>query len=217
MRINKYIAQLTQYSRRQADNLIADNRVKINDRIAKAGDSVETSDTVFIDGAVIASQTRQDQIFLLHKPTGYVCSRNGQGSPTIYSLLPPNLQHLNYVGRLDKDSSGLLVLANDGLLIESLTHPRYQKEKIYHVTIDKPLRSIDKDSVQRGIMLEDGLSKLSLKGSRQNWKISMHEGKNRQIRRTFEHLGYRVVKLHRTNFGPYNLNDLKEGNFILVQ
>jgi 23S rRNA pseudouridine2605 synthase len=156
---------------------------------------------------------------LLNKPAGFVCSRNGQGSPTIYQLLPAKLHSLKPVGRLDKDSSGLLLLTNDGDLANRLTHPRYQKTKVYQVQLDRPLAVTDQRAIQQGIKLEDGSSHLSLKrqgSTGQRWQITMQEGRNRQIRRTFAARGYQVQRLERTEFGPYTFKQLGDRSYKLV-
>jgi 23S rRNA pseudouridine2605 synthase len=153
---------------------------------------------------------------MLNKPVGYVCSRNGQGSKTVYDLLPPEYQQLKTVGRLDKDSSGLLLLTNDGQLAQELTHPSQQKRKVYEVTLDKPLQPLHRQMISdHGVSLEDGPSKLELErqhdGDDTKWIVTMHEGRNRQIRRTFAALGYEVIQLHRTKFGNYQLGTLQKG------
>lgn len=207
MRINKFIALSTGISRRKADDLIERGVVLVNGTAPEPGMQVEDSDTVTINGQPIA--TSSIITIILSKPLGYVCSRNGQGSKTIYELLPEDLHHLKPVGRLDKYSSGLLVMTNDGDLANSLTHPSNQKQKIYRVTLDKSLTDKDKTRIEHGVMLEDGSSKLGLNGHDATWTVTMHEGRNRQIRRTFSALGYNVVRLHRTHFGPYDLSLLK--------
>lgn len=218
MRLNQYIAQTTGISRRVADSLIASRRVQLNGRIAIIGDKTAAGDTVQLDGKTIQPKKTWTTI-VLNKPAGYVCSRRGQGSKTVYDLLPAQYQRLKPVGRLDKDSSGLLVLTDDGLLANHLTHPRYQKTKRYEVILDRPLPIEDQNKVEQGVALSDGSSALALEpldGSGQNWRISMQEGRNRQIRRTFDALGYTVTKLHRTDFGSYNLGNLAAGNYQAV-
>ncbi|MEK7152847.1 MAG: pseudouridine synthase, partial [Patescibacteria group bacterium] len=143
-------------------------------------------------------------------PAGYVVSREGQSSKTIYDLLPAELKHLKPIGRLDKDSSGLLLLTNDGILAHQLTHPRFQKVKVYELALDQPLQPLHRQMIHDiGIQLEDGPSKLILErlqeGNEKRWRVTMREGRNRQIRRTFAALGYRVIRLRRTHFGSYTL------------
>lgn len=209
MRINKYIAQATGISRRAADDAIQQGRVKVNGYPVQAGLAVVDGDVVTLDGQAL--QPRQEHTtIILNKPTGYVVSREGQGSQTIYNLIPQNLHHLKPVGRLDKNSSGLLLLTNDGQLANRLTHPSFQKSKIYELLLNKPLQPEHlKTITDTGVSLDDGISRFVLKptANTKEWTAELKEGRNRQIRRTFEALGYRVVKLHRTKFGDYELPD----------
>lgn len=219
MRLNQFLAARTSLSRRTADQAISEGRVEINGVLARLGDTVIDSDIVTLDGRPLEEQPQLVTI-MLHKPAGYVVSRNGQGSQTVYDLLPKDYHHLNPVGRLDKDSSGLLLLTNDGKRANRLTHPSQQKEKIYEVTLNKALEALDQDAIHdKGIRLEDGLSRLHLTPLGDNhraWRVRMHEGRNRQIRRTFAALGYTVTKLHRTHFGEYTLGSLKTGDFSVI-
>jgi len=192
--------------------------VLVNGESPSVGQGVTEDDVVSLDGAVITAAVDTATI-LLNKPTGYVCSRDGQGSRTIYDLLPQELHHLKPVGRLDKDSSGLLLMTNDGDLAHELTHPSRQKTKVYEVELSKQLQPLHRQMISdHGVTLDDGLSRLELErqqdGDDRRWNVRMHEGRNRQIRRTFASLGYTVVKLHRTNFGPYQLQDIPSGNYI---
>jgi 23S rRNA pseudouridine2605 synthase len=213
IRINKFVAQATGLSRRRADQLISEGRIIINGRPAKLGDVVIEEDQVSFSGQAL--ELSQTLTIMLNKPVGYVCSRQGQGSQTVYDLLPSNYADLKPVGRLDKDSSGLLLLTNDGNLALSLTHPRYVKEKIYEVGLDKPLMPGDLKLLNnKGVRLSDGLSKLKVSHIKDNsWQVTMHEGRNRQIRRTFEALGYQISTLHRLQIGQYVLGDLASGEY----
>lgn len=216
MRINKFIAQATGISRRAADQAISEGHVTVNGQAATPGMPVSASETVEFDGKRLKLPD-QSTIVMLNKPTGYVCSRSGQGSKTIYDLLPPELHRLKPVGRLDKDSSGLLLLTDDGHLANRLTHPRYAKEKRYEVTLNKSLSVADKLQVEQGVRLEDGPSRLTIASDKgQELIIIMQEGRNRQIRRTFAALGYDIIRLHRTDFGPYSLGDLAPGKLYYI-
>lgn len=220
MRLNKYIASGTDLSRRKADEAIDAGRVSVNGQPAEQGTDVSETDIVTLDGRIIAPPTQTITI-MLNKPRGYVVSRDGQGSQTIYDLLPAEYQQLNPIGRLDKDSSGLLLLTSDGQLAHELTHPSKQKLKIYEVELDKPLAVLHRQIISDyGLQLEDGPSKLLLdrhiKGDDTKWTVTMHEGRNRQIRRTFAALGYEVTNLHRTKFGPYSLHGLVAGGIRTV-
>lgn len=201
-------------SRRKADAVISAGRVSLNGTTAATGSVVESNDEVQLDGKPLRIASQHTTI-MLNKPTGYVCSRDGQGDATIYELLPSRYRHLKSVGRLDKYSSGLLLLTDDGDLAHQLTHPSFQKTKVYEVTLGTELDPAHQQRIhERGIQLEDGLSKLQLAPigtDRKTWQVTMHEGRNRQIRRTFEELGYRITKLHRTHFGNYSLGTLSKG------
>lgn len=209
MRINKYVARATGMSRRAADAAIEQGRVQVNGVRPAVGHAVAPSDTVTLDGSAISADVKT-QTIILNKPTGYVCSRDGQGSKTIYDLLPPELHQLKPVGRLDKNSSGLLLLTNDGQLAHELTHPSRQKQKLYEVTLSQPLQPLHRQMISdHGVQLDDGPSQFEVQRQRDGddtrWVVTMHEGRNRQIRRTFAALGYTVDRLHRTSFGPYVL------------
>lgn len=209
MRINKFLALATGKSRRAVDVLIKQGSVLVNNQIATTGQDITTQDIVTINGT--QAKLKQTTTIILNKPVGYVCSRDGQGSKTIYDLLPEEYHHLKPVGRLDKDSSGLLLVTNDGDLAHKLTHPSFEKEKRYIVDLKPALTKNDQQRIEEGIGLEDGLSKLHLRSAGDEWQVTMHEGRNRQIRRTFAALGYTVTKLHRVEFGTYKLNDLALG------
>ena len=216
MRINKYVALATGMSRRAADAAIVAERILANGILPMAGQQISVSDLVTLDGQRITPSVKTITI-MLNKPIGYVCSRDGQGSKTIYELVPENLHELKPVGRLDKDSSGLLLMTTDGQLAYKLTHPKFEKIKKYKIALNKDLSEGDFEKITKtGIALDDGVSKFDLESVNnqvKEWKIEMKEGRNRQIRRTFESLGYNVVKLHRTHFGEYTLGTMKAGSY----
>lgn len=216
MRINKFIAQFTGLSRRSVDTAISSNRILVNGQPARIGQDISSEDTVTLDGKII-EPTEQSITIMLNKPRGFVVSRVGQGSRTIYDLLPNELRRLKPVGRLDKDSSGLLLLTDDGSLANKLTHPKFMKQKIYQVKLDKPLDTKHKTRIEQGVLLTDGLSKMSLTGNSTNWTVTISEGRNRQIRRTYEKLNYRVINLHRIKFGNYNLDGLEIGKYKIIK
>lgn len=229
MRLNQFLARHSDLSRRGADRAIEEGRVMVNAAPASIGQHVTDTDVVSLDGAALSREISVTTI-MLNKPVGYVCSRTGQGSKTVYELLPRELHNLKPVGRLDKDSTGLLLMTNDGELANRLTHPRYQKTKVYEITVDKSLTLDDFKHLKQGVVLEDGISKLGvqelptghsqLDNARQipdsQLLITMSEGRNRQIRRTFAALGYNVISLHRTAFGTYRLNGVALGSWAHV-
>lgn len=210
MRINKFVAQATGMSRRAADEIMEWGRVEVNGRKVGPGHDVQASDKVTLDGKEITTPDAA-QTIILNKPVGYVVSRDGQGAKTIYDLLPEKWQPLKPVGRLDKASSGLLLLTNDGDLAQRLTHPSYKKAKVYEIELYIPLKETDRQAIEQGVKLDDGVSKLQLDGQDKKWTVTMHEGRNRQIRRTFEKQGYTIAKLHRIQFGDYLLKGTGPG------
>lgn len=217
MRLNKYLAHATGISRREADELIEQGRVLVNGKPAELGQPVAETDILAIDGKLVGNTSPNYTYLILNKPVGYVCSRKRQGeSPTIYELLPERYRLLKPVGRLDRDSSGLLLLTDDGDFAHRMTHPSFHKNKTYEVTLDQPLQPLHRQMISdHGIDLEDGKSQLHLErlheGDETHWKVIMHEGRNRQIRRTFAALGYTVTRLHRTTFGTFRLEELEDG------
>jgi 23S rRNA pseudouridine2605 synthase len=216
MRINKFVAQASGLSRRAADSAIADGRVSLNSNLAGVGDTVSPTDIVMLDGATL-TLPETHLTLMLNKPTGYVCSRNGQGSMTVYDLLPDEYQQLKPVGRLDKYSSGLILLTSDGDLANTLTHPRYLKQKKYEVRLDKSLSREDSEKVKHGIKVDDYISHLIIENQNDSQlRLSMSEGKNHQIRKTFQTLGYQVIQLNRSAFGDYRLAGLAVGRYRIV-
>ena len=204
-------------SRRQADELIEQGSISVNNNPAALGQRLTPIDVVTYNSRPISPQ--HYRYIALHKPIGYLSSRASQGGvPTIYTLLPSELSHLKPVGRLDKDTSGLLLLTNDGDFSHRMTHPSFKKTKRYLVTLDTPLQPLHRQMISDfGVDLPDGRSQLTLERQYDNddtrWIIQMSEGRNRQIRRTFAALGYTVTKLHRTNFGNYSLGDIHRGEW----
>lgn len=274
-RLNKYLALRLGISRREADNYIEKKRVSLNGAPAVLGARVFPGDEIKVDGKLVNEVAYEYLAF--HKPVGYVSSRRAQGdAPTLYELLPEKYHTLKPVGRLDKDSSGLLLLTNDGDFAYQMTHPKFYKVKIYEVQLDRDLEPLHQQMISDyGVQLEDGVSKFIVEkldddrgkrvapsgtsgsprnsvswgepaptsslrevgadsatgpassdlrseaydrsGNRALYKITMHEGRNRQIRRTFKALGYTVTKLHRTHFGDYALGDIPPGNYETIK
>lgn len=216
MRINKFVAGASGISRRAADAAVQEGRVMVNGSIPQLGQAVNTGDIVLLDGNQL-TRPEEPMTIMLNKPIGYVASRDGQGSKTVYDLLPAELHALKPVGRLDKDSSGLLLLTNDGAMANRLTHPSFGKQKTYIATLDKPLNDNSLEQILHGVRVEDYTSRLLLKQlGANNYEVKMFEGRNRQIRRTFSVLNYTVTKLHRTDFGEYSLGDLASGTYMTI-
>jgi pseudouridine synthase len=132
--------------------------------------------------------------------------------PTLYELLPDQYRALRITGRLDKESSGLILLSDDGDFVQTHTHPSHEKEKIYELTLESPLSKSHIEKLATGIELSDGLSQLKvLSGAGTHVMVSLSQGRNRQLRRTFGALGITITRLHRTEMGSYKLGDLAEG------
>lgn len=219
-RLNKYLALTLGVSRREADNLIEKGDVQLNGETAILGAHYHPGDIVAVSGKPLSNAPTTLVYLALNKPVGYVCSRRAQGdSPTIYELIPKEFHHLKPVGRLDRNSSGLILLTNDGDFAYQMTHPKFYKTKVYYVKLDHNLEPLHQQMIgDYGIQLEDGPSKLALMrlddDDRTQWQVTMSEGRNRQIRRTFSALGYTVVRLHRVSFGNYALGDIPRGKFV---
>lgn len=222
IRLNKFLAERLGVSRREADDLIAAKRIFVDEKPAGLGTKIDKNNKVCYNKKIIPFET--DFLYIaFNKPAGYVCSRRAQGvTPTLYDLLPKEYRKLKTVGRLDKDSSGLILLTNDGDFAFQMTHPKFHKEKIYEVELDRPLEPLHQQMISDyGVMLDDGPSKfLVIKDgaqSRASYVVKISEGRNRQIRRTFAALGYKVTHLHRVQFGKYQLTSLKPGKCVIIK
>lgn len=223
IRLNKFLAERLGVSRREADELIVSGKIRVDSEIAKIGTKIDNKSKVLCNDKLIPFDTSYTYL-AFHKPAGYVCSRRAQGdTPTIYKLLPQKYHELKTVGRLDKDSSGLILLTNDGDFAFQMTHPKFRKTKIYEVELDHELEPLHQQMISDyGVMLDDGTSRFKvIKDSFDNSSINRYivfltEGRNRQIRRTFAALGYHVAKLHRTSFGKYELGDIKPGDYRVI-
>lgn len=216
IRLNKHLALQLGVSRREADELIASGKVTVNGAQVTLGARIQPNSAIAVNNKPLTAKANMRYV-LFNKPVGYVCSRRAQGdNPTIYSILPPDYQVLKPVGRLDKNSSGLIILTNDGDFAYRMTHPKFHKSKVYEVKLNSDLAPFHQQMIaDYGVDLPDGKSQLSLMrlsdADRQSWQATMAEGRNRQIRRTFAALGYEVTALHRTQFGNYALGDIKPG------
>jgi pseudouridine synthase len=201
-------------SRTEARSWIGGGRVAVNGRTIRDPDfwvDLER-DRVSLDGKPLR---RAERVYLLlHKPAGYITTyRDPHGRPTIYDLLPEREQYLFPVGRLDLDTSGLLILTNDTAFAERLTNPDYKVPKTYRVTADRPLTDADLDVLRRGVDLRDGPTRpaLARRVDEQAFELTITEGRNRQVRRMVEALGAKVRTLVRTAIGAVTLGDLESG------
>ncbi len=212
-RLNKYLSERGFCSRRQADALIASGKVKVNGAVATLGLKVDDQDDIVVSGRGIEKKRPQLIYLAFHKPVGIITSVDPFTKDSVRSFL--NLEnHLFPVGRLDVASSGLLILTNDGALSEKITHPRYHHEKEYLVTVDRPVRREDLRVMSEGMMILGTLTKKAQvrKIADQRFQIILTEGRNRQIRRMCEQLGYEVKALRRTRVMNIELGDLPSGH-----
>ena len=218
LRLNKFLAERLGLSRREADDVISAGKVTIDGKKAVLGARIDKTSKVCYNNKTVPFGTEFLYI-AMNKPVGYVCSRRAQGNaPTIYELLPKDYTKLKTVGRLDKDSSGLILLTNDGDFAFQMTHPKFHKEKIYEVELDRPLEPLHQQMISDfGVMLEDGPSKFTvIRIDGPKYTVVLSEGRNRQIRRTFAAIGYKVVSLHRVQFGVFGLGNLSDGEYQII-
>ena len=219
MRINKYIAQSGITSRRKADELVLSGRVKVNGKVVTMlGFEIRTKDKVTVDDKLIKADNFL--YYKFYKPTGCITTKDDEkGRKTIYDYLPEELHILKPVGRLDKDSSGLLILTNDGDLIYELTHPSIKVSKVYHVKVDSKIKYEELEILAKGIELEKGKIAycdsmiLEQNSNSTLLEITLYQGINRQIRRMFEYLGHRVINLKRIRHATLDVVGLKQGQY----
>lgn len=226
IRLNRYLASCGIGARRKCDELISGGHVYVNgEKVNALGMKIRPSkDTVEYHGKKIIPLRKLEYI-AFNKPRGIMVTKNDpENRPTVYDALRGiggrTYEHLNYVGRLDFNSEGLLLLTNDGDLVHALTHPRYKIKKVYHVKIERSLEKREIEQLLDGVESEGqilhagAISEISDKSEdrKQFWyEIDLFEGKNRQIRRMFESLGILIGKLRRVQFGSVKIGDLKPG------
>ena len=211
-RLNKYLAERGVCSRRQADTLIASGNVLVNGEPATLGLRVGEEDEVSVSGTYLDANRPKKVYFAFNKPVGIMTSVDPKAPDTIRSFL--NLEnHIFPVGRLDVASSGLLILTNDGDLSEHITHPRYDHEKEYVVTVDRSVRREDLREMADGMMILGSMTKPAKvkKIGNQRFTIVLTEGRNRQVRRMCEDLGYGIQALKRIRVMNVELGDLPSG------
>lgn len=219
-RLNKRLVELNlASSRRAADELISRGQVSINGQITtNMATTVTARDSIKARGK-LGHENKSDITIAFNKPTGYVCTHRRQGSQkTIYDLLPKNFSRLKCIGRLDKDSQGLIILTSDGNLVQQLSHPGNLKEKEYVIVIDQPLNSQQIRRLKEGIMINGQLHQIEAikKITAKSWRLTLISGLNRQIRRSFAALGISVIKLERVRFGNYHLGILPAGQYRFI-
>lgn len=219
-RLQKFLASAGVASRRKAEALIVAGRISVNGRrVTKLGSTIDPMrDQVAVDGQAVA-KTAAFRTLALNKPAGVVCSKLAQGKErTVYDLVPRS-RDLAIAGRLDKDSEGLVLLSNDGDLVNRLTHPRYQHAKEYVVMTIRPLDAAALNRLRRGIRLTEGRATVDAIEplSPTRYRIVLHQGWKRQLRRMLAAIGHDVRRLTRVRLGRLTLGDLRPGAWREVE
>ena len=220
MRLNAFLARAGVASRRRADELIRDGRVRVNGRLGELNTVVGKNDVVEVDGERVARQPLA--YVLLHKPSGVVTTaRDPQGRATVVELVPPEPRVVP-VGRLDADTTGALLLTNDGELAHRLAHPRYGVPKVYEAEVDGTPSGGALEALSTGVELEDGgtapaeVRVLSTSRRRSRVELTLHEGRKHQVKRMLEAVGHPVLRLHRSRYADLDLDGLQEGEWRLL-
>jgi 23S rRNA pseudouridine2605 synthase len=214
MRLGKYLAHAGVASRRAAEQLVFGGRVTVGGEVVRdPARGVSEQDAIAVDGEPVALE-RRHVVYALNKPAGYVSTaRDPQGRPTVVSLVPSR-ERLYPVGRLDADTTGLLLLTNDGELAHRLTHPRFEVPRTYRAVVRRPpVREAALRRLREGVELDDGRTAPARvrRLAPDRIELVLHEGRKRQVRRMCEAVGHPVVRLERVAFGPLALGDLAPG------
>jgi 23S rRNA pseudouridine2605 synthase len=220
MRLNKFVAHSGICSRRQAAELVKAGKIKVNGNVVlEPFYLVQKEDKVEYEGKQLLLEEKKVYL-LLNKPKDYITTlSDDRGRKTVMDLIDPNIKERIYpVGRLDRATTGLLLLTNDGELAQKLAHPSHEIKKFYHVRLDKPVSQQDIDKIAAGLQLEDGPAPVNgvdyIRAKEKNEVgIEIHIGRNRIVRRIFEHLGYTVIRLDRTYYAGLTKKDLPRGRF----
>ena len=226
-RLNKYIASSGLCSRRKADELIEQGKVAVNGKIiTELGFHVGTKDKVIVNGEVIKPQKLE--YYRFYKPAGYITTSDDEkGRKTIYDVIPPELKNLKPVGRLDKDSTGLVIMTNDGDLINKMTHPSIKVPKIYVVSVNGKVTPEDGEKMFNGIEIETDTGEkktafaeifpIEISNKNSMLRVTLYQGINRQIRKMFAALGFEVVSLKRIQHACVTLEGLKKGQIKVMK
>ena len=218
MRLNKFIAKSGTTSRRKADDLISQKLIFVNGEVMdNFSYNVSLDDIVTYKGKVLSAEI--DVVYVLNKPKGYVCSNHDNFNKKNVFELIDSKKRLFSVGRLDRDTTGVLLLTNNGDLAYKLTHPKYQIKKKYFALSKIDLSDDNLDEISNGVRLEDGdfvtakIKRIDKKDSKFIWDITLTEGKNREIKKIFNHFESKVIRLHRYKFSNLDLKSLDTGEY----
>ena len=220
MRLQKFMADAGGASRRKCEEYIIAGRVKVNGEVAELGCSVEAGDRVELDGELLEAASEM-VVIMLNKPQGVVCTcSDPQGRKTVVDYVKDLPYRLYNVGRLDYDSEGLILLTNDGDLAYRMTHPKFEMDKTYHVVCGGVISERDIARLRSGVTLDDGVTSPAevtnvrqRPGGKTALDITIHEGRNRQVRRMLAAVGKDTLLLRRIKEGPLELGDLKSGQW----
>lgn len=222
VRLQKYLAECGVASRRRSEDLIRSKKVSVNGVVVSTlGTKIDpANDSVAVQGKVINLQEKG--VAILNKPVGVVSTRKDpEGRKTVMDLLPKELSSYYPVGRLDYDTSGLLLMTNNGELAYQLTHPKFEVERVYLAKVEGLVERKTLDQIRRGVELDDGpiageAKEVRSDGGNSIVEIRLKEGRNRIVRRLMDHLGHPVISLHRTAHGAFRLNDIGEGEVEIL-
>ena len=224
IRINKFLSLCGLGSRRKTEDLITGGLITVNGTVmCDLSYQVDSDSDIVMYKKQVLTPVQNFQYLILNKPKGFITSANDERSrPTVFDLIPQRFKELGIfpVGRLDKDTEGLLIFTNDGDLAYRLTHPRFKIPKTYEVLLDKPLRDDHKYSIEHGIELYGSITLPAIiKPLNDEWTavtITITEGKKRQVRLMFTMFGYEIVSLTRIQYGPIALGNLPEGKYRIL-
>lgn len=226
-RLNKFIASSGLCSRRQADELIEHGKVSVNGKtINELGFQVGTKDKVIIDGKLIKPQ--KSEYYRFYKPAGYITTSDDEkGRKTIYDIIPQELRHLKPVGRLDRESTGLIIMTNDGELINQMTHPSIKIPKIYRVAINGKFTPEYGEKMYKGITIETDTNEkklafatvfpIEITNKSSTLQVTLYQGINRQIRKMFATFGFEVISLKRLQHANITLEGVKKGQIKIIK
>ena len=223
MRLNKYLARSGYASRRKCDQVIESGKVNVNGIvITDYSYKVDVDDIIFCNGTLINEIPRRE-VYLLNKLKGYIStSTDPHGRKKVIDLIKSN-SRLFTIGRLDRDTTGAIIITNDGDLANNLMHPKFKIEKVYFVSTKIDISKIKYESLSKGMKIDNGLvvrgkiKRLCKKGGLIHWKVILSEGKNHEVKRIFKALGSMVTHLHRESIAGFSVNNIMPGKYIKIK